>query len=128
MDRKASGRLRAYAARSGARPARRATKFKCRNCGQKVWVDAALARTAITCPSCEHQVPAPQPRRILLEICGGIILFLSGVALGHAPFARTYLPIRAPASIIQDHGKKKPVTKQDAPKPRWFADQSDDEP
>jgi len=125
MDRKPSGRLRAYAVQSDPRPARRATKFKCRNCGQKVWVDAALARTAIACPSCEQQMRAPQPGRLWLEICGGIILFLSGVAIGHAPFGRTYLPVRAPASVVQDDGKKGQATKQDTRKPHWFG-QSDD--
>lgn len=73
-------------------------------------------------------MPAPQPGRIWLEVCGGIILFFAGVALGHAPFAKTYLPVRAPAALIQEHGKKGPVTKQGATRPRWFADQSDDEP
>jgi ribosomal protein S27E len=126
MDRKPSSHLRAYAVRLGPQPERRATKFKCRNCGQKVWVDAALARTAITCPSCEQQMRAPQPGRVWLEICGGIILFLCGVAVSHTPFGRTYLPVGAPASVIPDEGKKGQATKQDAPKPHWLAGEPDD--
>ncbi len=120
-----AGRLRGYAVPSGPRPDRKATKFRCRNCGQKTWVDAALAREAITCPTCRQQVRAPQPGRLWLEVCGGVILFLSGFAIGHAPLGNRALPLGAPAPIIQEDGKKGPVTKEAALKPRWFAAQSD---
>ncbi|MEO5718365.1 MAG: hypothetical protein ABIR29_07315 [Chthoniobacterales bacterium] len=120
------GRLRAYAVPSDPRPARKANKFRRRNCGQKVWVDAALARTVITCPTCRQPVPAPQKGRLWLEVCGGVILFLAGFSIGHGPLQNSFRRVAAPAAVIQENGKKGAPTDEAAPKPHWFASQSDD--
>jgi len=122
---KRSGRLRAYAVPSQPRPARRTTKFKCRNCGQRVRVDSALQRRTITCPTCSESIPAPQPGRLWLEICGGILIFMVGVGFGHGPFARHWLPVAAPGAVMQQHGKKAPASKESAQQPGWFASQED---
>lgn len=125
MSRKRSGRLRAYAVQSNPKSARRAIRFKCRHCGQKVLVAAKLARTAITCPTCEQLVPAPQPGRFWLEICGGVFIFLIGVAVGHSTGVISHPQVRNPASAIQRDG-----TEQVAP-PRhleaaWLANEEND--
>ena len=125
VGRNPAGRLRGYAVPSDPRPTQKATKFRCRNCGQKVWVDAALAREVVTCPTCRNQIRAPHPGRLWLEVCGGAILFLSGFAIGQGQYAKVQPPLPVPAAVIQEDGKKGPVTKEAVPKPRWFASQAD---
>ncbi|MEO7723328.1 MAG: hypothetical protein ABIU29_01360 [Chthoniobacterales bacterium] len=67
---------------------------------------------------------APQPGRLWLEICGGVILFLAGFAIGHAPLGhRAFLS----ASVIQEDGKMGALTEEAALKPRWIAPQSDND-
>lgn len=120
-----SGRVRAYTLHSRSRPAPRTTKFRCRNCGQKVCADASLSRISITCPRCKEQVRAPQLLRYWLEICGGIVLFLSGLAIGHTAFGKGGFSAPAPAPLTQDAGNKESATKQDPPKPHWLVGSTD---
>ena len=122
---KHAGRFRGYAVPADPRLTEKATKFRCRNCGQKVWVDAALAREVITCPTCKNQIRASHPGRFWLEMCGGVILFLSGFAIAHVPWANLRTAPPAPAAVLQDDGTKAPVKAESVPKPRWFASQAD---
>lgn len=114
-------RLRGYAILSDSRPARKATKFRCRNCGQKVWVEAALAREVINCPTCKNPIHASHAGRLWLEVCGGVILFLAGFAIGHGPPANLPTSPLAPAALVQDEIKKAPAKTESVLKPRWLA-------
>lgn len=128
MRRKSTGRLRAYAVEAAPRTSRKATRFKCRNCGQKVLVDRTLWRPAITCPTCQEIVLAPRRGRLWLEAVGAILIFLVGLGVGHQTF-RQHPDATAATTIVKEEGIAAKATK--APTrimPRWFHQNDGTEP
>ena len=119
--------MRAYAVASSPRPKRKTARFRCHHCGQKVLVDRALRRAAISCPRCKQLVPAPQRGRLWLELCGGAILFLAGLTIGHTVATKAPLPVPASATVLPNGASEKKAAKTQEPKPAWFAkSQADD--
>ena len=125
MRRKNSGRLRAYAVQAAPKPPRKVIRFKCRNCGQKVLVDAALRREAIACPTCQNTVVAPRPGRLWLEMVGAVLIFLIGLALGRASDRPVPLPSASQAIIMKDGGANPATSPATGPKPHWYSAASD---
>jgi ribosomal protein S27E len=116
--------MSAYAVPSAPGPTRKTVKFKCRHCGQKVLVDAALSRKAITCPTCRQIVPAPQPGRLWIELCGAVIVFLFGLAIGHGlPGGKSIVPppAVAPAAIAPQKAPAKTTKPDRQHLPNWFS-------
>jgi DNA-directed RNA polymerase subunit RPC12/RpoP len=121
-------RSRGYAVAAAPRPTRKGVRFRCTNCGQKVLVDRSLRRAAITCPTCQELIPAPRHGRIWLEICGGAILFVAGLAIGYAPFSKPPLSASTAATVLPNGKSHQPHTKSNQPKPAWFTNNQDGTP
>ena len=64
-------------------------KFTCPHCKQRMWTEAHTSGTALDCPTCGKSLTVPRTKtRLWLEIVGGIMLFLFGLAAGTAPSAK----------------------------------------
>ena len=126
--RKHSGRLRAYAVASTPRLGRKTRRFRCRNCGQKILVERALRRAAITCPTCQELVPAPKLGRIWLELCAGAILFLAGFVIGHLSASKPVVPTSTAGAVLPGGKTQQAHTKSKPPKPSWFTNNQDGTP
>ncbi|MEO7168299.1 MAG: hypothetical protein ABI787_12865 [Spartobacteria bacterium] len=81
-------------------------------------METTLSRSAITCPTCQELIPAPQRTRLYLEVGGGILVFVAGVMIGHGWLQKSTLPPPlASALIAPKHGEEisRPV-----PAPNWL--------
>ncbi|MGH8094444.1 MAG: hypothetical protein ACREIF_13410 [Chthoniobacterales bacterium] len=104
-------------------------KYRCNNCGHKVLVDATRASLPVTCPTCEQVITPPRRGRLWLEIAGGPLIFLLGIAIGHS--ARKAEPPRAsgPAAPLTRIDQSDQLARRKPPKlPEVIASQQADQP